>query len=71
MVIGHFCGHELLSFLFRPAHKNLSTLDPASTVAERHVSGSHSRRTCRRAGAKTKTSFTLVKEVFVLRLCAH
>jgi hypothetical protein len=23
-------GHELLSFLFRYAHKNLSTLDPAS-----------------------------------------
>ena len=26
-------GHELLSFLFRFTHKNLSTLDPVSTVA--------------------------------------
>ena len=26
-------GHELLSFLFRSTHKNLSTLDPVSTVA--------------------------------------
>ena len=25
-------GHELLSFLFHFAHKNLSTLDPASLV---------------------------------------
>lgn len=25
-------GHELLSFLFHFAHKNLSTLNPASTV---------------------------------------
>ena len=25
-------GHELLSFLFRLAHKNLSTLDPSSAL---------------------------------------
>ncbi len=28
----NYSGHELLSFLFHYVHKNLSTLDPASTV---------------------------------------
>lgn len=32
-------GHELLSFLFRSAHKNLSVLDPASSVASQHDCG--------------------------------
>jgi len=70
VVIICVCGHKLLSRIFRCTLILLSTLDPDSTVAERHVSVSHQRREQNCLLTK-KEQLVMMTNCSFLRWCAH